>query len=545
MHFKRLSRGHSLRKPETSATTSSASAQQQPEKLQTTTTPAESSVIQEDPVTMSTVTSPVEPSRQSTLASNLSDEAVPEHDPNTTAGLLAQRLQAWKHAVGYLEEYVEAVEKVHKNSSKEYERVLKTISKPLREGEHFDQSLGGVAGFFENMRVNTQALINTNAETEKSIKGSVLPVLERLHKEIKHKAKELAHGAEKGAKEVEKARNTTQKHIELLGQHTAAFESSGAKHHPNDDPYVIQRGVLHRLNKQVQEENNQRNDLIAVQANFQEFEAHVIGTVQQAMEAFNSFVGGQALKVQALYADMLGSAQRIPPDFEWKGFVKRSGDKLVDPAEGPRTVEAIQFPNQNHASTKALIEGSLERKSRNKLSWGYSTGYYVVTPAKFLHEFKDDDNYRKDPTPELSIYLPDAIIGLPAGEKFNVKGKDKSGGLGGKLSGSSELSFKAHSPAEAMKWFEVIKKVAGATPGSPTVPSPAEEVKVNPVEAAAAPATQGVTGAEEKPKPVVVVPEASTSAAADAKAQEAGVAPAAAAPAAAPAAADEKAAVKA
>ncbi|KAK4201113.1 hypothetical protein QBC40DRAFT_278876 [Triangularia verruculosa] len=532
MHFKRLSRGHSLRKPETSASSASASAAQ-PEKLQTAVAP-ESSAIHEEPSTMSTVTSPVEPSRQNTLASNLSEEAVPEHDPNTTAGILAQRLQAWKHAVGYLEEYVEAVEKVHRNSSKEYEKVLKTISKPLREGEHFDQSLGGVAGFFENMRVNTQALINTNAETEKSIKGSVLPVLERLHKEIKHKAKELAHGAEKGAKEVEKARNHTQKHIELLGQHTAAFESSGGKHTPADDPYVIQRGVLHRLNKQVQEENNQRNDLIAVQANFQEFEAHVITTVQQAMEAFNSFAGGQALKVQALYADMLGSAQRIPPDFEWKNFVKRSGDKLVDPAEGPRTVEAIQFPNQNHGSTKALIEGSLERKSRNKLSWGYSTGYYVVTPAKFLHEFKDDDNYRKDPTPELSIYLPDAVIGSPAGEKFNVKGKDKSGGLGGKLSGSSELSFKAHSPAEALKWFEVIKKVAGATPGSPTVPSPAEEVKVNPVEAAAAPAVTGVT--EEKPKPVVAVPETATSSTtAEAKAQEAG--------AAAPA--DEKAAVKA
>jgi hypothetical protein len=32
----------------------------------------------------------------------------------------------------------------------------KTIQNPLREGSHFDQSLGGVAGLFENMRQNTQ-----------------------------------------------------------------------------------------------------------------------------------------------------------------------------------------------------------------------------------------------------------------------------------------------------------------------------------------------------------------------------------------------------
>ncbi|KAK4128493.1 hypothetical protein N657DRAFT_560587 [Parathielavia appendiculata] len=453
---------------------------------------------------------PAAPSRQETLASNASDEAVPDTDPSTTAGLLTQRLQAWKHAVVYLEEYMEAVEKIHRAQAKEYEKVLKTISKPLREGQHFDQSLGGVAGFFENMRVNTQALINTNLETEKNIKGSALPVIERLHKEIKHKAKELAHGAEKSAKEVERARNTTQKHIELLGQHTASFESTGGKHHPTEDPYVLSRGVLHRLHKQVLEENNQHNDLVAVQANFEAFERHIIQVIHQAMETFTQLTGGQALKVQALHADMLGAAQRIPPDFEWKAFLRRSSALLANPSEPPRTVDAITFPNMSHPSTKPLIEGSLERKSRNKLSWGYLTGYYVVTPSKFLHEFKDDDNLRRDPTPELSIYLPDAVIGAPHGDKFNVKGKDRSGHMGGKLAGSTELAFKAHSPAEAEKWFEVIRRVAGSSGQvtSPVASSPASEV-CNPVDAA-------VAGAAEKSKPLVAVP-------APAAAQEAGI----------------------
>jgi hypothetical protein len=58
--------------------------------------------------------------------------------------------------VGYLEAYVGAVEKAHTAHSKEYEKVLKSISAPLREGRHFDQGVGGVAGFFENIRVNTQ-----------------------------------------------------------------------------------------------------------------------------------------------------------------------------------------------------------------------------------------------------------------------------------------------------------------------------------------------------------------------------------------------------
>ncbi|KAE9380307.1 hypothetical protein N431DRAFT_325387 [Stipitochalara longipes BDJ] len=424
------------------------------------------------------------PNRQASASSNLSDDAIPTMDPKDTSELLAERLQAWKHAVGYLEDYISATEKVEKAHAKEYEKVLKTISNPLKEGHHFDQSMGGIAGLFENMRQNTQGLANTHLETEKNLKGSVLPILDRLHKEIKNKSKELSSGAVKSAKEVEKARNTTQKHIELLGQQTANFESSGGKMHASEDPYVVQRGVLHRLSKQVMEENNNRHDLISVQANFAHFEAHIIEVIQQALASFQQFVGGQAQKVDQLYSDMLGTAQRVPSDFEWSRFTERYGNMLVDPNSPERTIDGIAFPNQNHRATKAMIEGTLERKSRNKLSFsGWSTGYYVVTPSKYLHEFKDNDNLRKDPTPELSIYLPDATIGTPNGEKFNIKGKDLSGGIGSKLSGSSEISFKAHSSSDAQKWFDVIRSVVGHAPANltsePTSPvSPVQEKRV-------------------------------------------------------------------
>lgn len=362
-------------------------------------------------------------------------------------------------------------------------------------------------------------MINSNAETAQTIKGTVLPILERLHKEIKAKVKEVMNGAQKSAKEVDKARNTTQKYIELLGQHTASFESTGGRMNPHDDPYVVQRGVLHRLNKQVIEENNHRNDLIHVQDSFQAFEAHVIQVIQEAMEAFNAVAGGQAEKTRALYADMLGAAQRIPPDFEWQGFLHREGGSLVDPNEAPRSVDAIAFPNQNHTSTKPLIEGSLERKSRNKLSWGTQSGYYVVTASKYLHEFKDDDNLRNDPKPELSIYLPDAIIGAPNGDRFNVKGKDKSKSISSKLTGNSELAFKAHTAADAQKWFEAIRIAAGAsgpaveaTPDSPIVDTHALSAASPPAEKTEAAAVAhkeqeaGIIGNETVTSPTAVSP---------------------------------------
>jgi hypothetical protein len=253
-----------------------------------------------------------------------------------------------------------------------------------------------------------------------------------------------------------------------------------------------------------------------VQHNFATFEQHIIEVIQQAMASFNQFMGGQAQKDQAIYADMLSTAQHIPPDFEWKGFSSRSSHLLVDPNASPRSMDSITFPNQNHKSTQPLIEGTLERKSRNMLS-GYSTGHYVVTASGFLHEFRDNDNVRKDPVPELSIYLPDATIGATVGTKFNIKGKDVSGGLGSKLSGSSELAFKARTPEEAEKWSEIIRMLANSSAGlSTTSPSsPVEKhqgsqgtigsvhpQKANPPSVQ----TQGITGGEVVTSPTTKTP---------------------------------------
>lgn len=46
---------------------------------------------------------------------------------------------AWKHACGYLENYISATEKVHKAHAKEYEKILKVsalIESPLSKPPH-------------------------------------------------------------------------------------------------------------------------------------------------------------------------------------------------------------------------------------------------------------------------------------------------------------------------------------------------------------------------------------------------------------------------
>ena len=445
-----------------------------------------------------------------TRTSTFSEEdAITEEDSTEVTKLFSERLRAWKHAVGYIEDYIEATEKLHKETSKDYSKVLKTVSHPLKESHHFDESLGGVAGMFDNIRSNTQGISNSHEETAKALKGSILPLFNRLHQEIKNKSKELAKGAGRGSKLVDKTRKATQKHIEALGQQATNFDTIGGKLEAQNDPYILQRQVYHRLSRQVIEENNNRQDLLAVQNSFASFEAHILQSIQQGMGQFNTVVSKQAEATKTMYGDMVGTSQRIPLDFEWNGFVKRNIAVLIDPHAPTRSVQNITFPNQNHRATQPLIAGSLDRRS--KLQMGrYKTSYYVVTPSKYLHEFSTDDNFAKDPTPDLSLFLPDCTVGAMLGEKFAVRGKDMSKNMiGMKGITTHEYSFRAHTAVDAGKWWNVIRAAAGQVTQEP--PGEGDEsVPTSPVDtmkagsgSSAAPTTTTTT---EQSSPAVQTP---------------------------------------
>jgi hypothetical protein len=104
-----------------------------------------------------------------------------------------------------------------------------------------------------------------------------------------------------------------------------------------------------------------------------------------------------------------------------------------------------------------------------------------VTPSKYMHEFKSDDDFAKEPSPETSLYLPDCMIGAVDGVKFNVKGKNSGKGMLAKMSMGHEYQFRAHTPQDAIKWHDIIASQAGVT---------TQEAPISPVNEAPAPAYQ-------------------------------------------------------
>lgn len=251
---------------------------------------------------------PHDPARQGTVSSIASTAAVPE-EKIELATVLEERLRAWKHVVGYLKEYVEAAAHVQKSLGKEYEKLAKLVAEPLKEGHMFDTaSANGVTGLFEHLRAATHKVSAAGYEAEKEVKGHVLKELEKLHKDIKNKDKELLDGALKGTKNLEKSRGATQKALEELGKHTAAYDAGqgSGRIEPANDPYLIKRGVLHKLNRQVNEENALKADMVVVQDNFKRYEQYIVQTLQQSVGSLYQYIGAQADATKAAYGDVVG-----------------------------------------------------------------------------------------------------------------------------------------------------------------------------------------------------------------------------------------------
>ncbi|KAI5817830.1 hypothetical protein BZA77DRAFT_337699 [Pyronema omphalodes] len=451
--------------------------------------------------------SPVATQRSETFASTAtssSEKIAPE--TGDVGGLIVERLRAYKHAVDYLEKYISQTESLHKILGKEYTKVLKTVDEPLREGHHFSQAPGGIASFFETLRANTSKLSSAHTECAIELKSGVLPILERLHKEIKDRQKHVAEECERKAKAVAKARSSTQNQVELLGTWTSAFDGLGTadgkltkipdgKMKPENDPYLLKKGVIKRLERQVLEENAQRQDLIGVQNHTQQFEGHIVSTIQSALNALNTILSNQAELQRKMYLDVLEKGNSIPPDFEFVNFLTRNAETLIDPAAPKRTVEAISFPGDNHRATIPLIEGAIQRKGTIMRS--YNSGYYIVTPAKYLHEFKDYDSVTstKDPEPEMSLFLPECNISpLTKDGKFVLTGKDTKG----IMSSKHDFAFKCGNLTEGQKWFDAVAQFCAngiKTEISPVAVSPAGSTVPTPVP------TPAPTPATEQPPP--------------------------------------------
>lgn len=160
--------------------------------------------------------------------------------------------------------------------------------------------------------------------------------------------------------------------------------------------------------------------------------------------------------VQQTWETMGQLMKSVSPDTEWIAFAARS-EHLLDPDTPLRNPEHINYPGKDDPSVIPVHTGLLERKKRFTKS--YKEGYYVLTPAGYLHEFESSDSYSgTHSAPRLSIFLPNCTLGAPSGahatsHKFHIEPSKKG-------MSSSAFTIRGRSHEEMYEWWNDIKQLS-------------------------------------------------------------------------------------
>lgn len=364
--------------------------------------------------------------------------------------------------------YFEGVADIEGNTSKELTKLAAVIQVPFRPGNQF-LGEGGMQDVFYTIRDKTRVIADSHASLARTIESSIVQHLQKLRTEIKAHIKNVQNDTGKLAASVARERELSTKAIADLARAIGAVNHTPMQVSSKEDPFAVNLSVLKQLQRQVQEENALQKSIVIMQQNSAHFEEGIVRSIQSAWATFDEWQSRMSASVQETWRQLGVNMGQLMPDREWIAFAARS-DHLLDPETPLRNPDAIDYPGRNDPSVVPVHAGLLERKKR--FTKTYKEGFYVLTPAGYLHEYTSSD-----PTtathPIWSLFLPACTLGPPSSastaksHKFHIEvRKDGTSAFGktpgAKLFSSTEAyTFRARSHEEMMEvWNDLRMLVA-------------------------------------------------------------------------------------
>ncbi|CAA7265623.1 unnamed protein product [Cyclocybe aegerita] len=390
------------------------------------------------------------------------------------ADVLIERFVAWKVIVKQLTSYFEGIADIENNTSRELTKLAGVIQVPFKAGNQFLGD-GGLQDVYYDIRDRTRIIADQHADLGRTIDSSIVQHLQKLRAEIKAHIKNVQNDTGKLAATVAKERELSTRLVGELANNISTFKNTPMNLQARQDPYVANLAVSRQLQRQVLEENLLQKSIVMMQQNSAAFEEGIVRSIQSAWATFDEWQSRAATSTQSVFRSLAGHMAGLAPDREWIQFAARS-DHLLDPETPLRDPEAINYPLKDDSSVSPVHTGHLERKKRFTRAW--AEGYFVLTPAGFLHSFASSDPTQTH-TPTFSLFLPSCTLGPPSppsakAHKFHIEGRkdgvgttsSKSGSvrgmfgsLGGGKSGegAKAWSFRARSREDMMEWWNDIR----------------------------------------------------------------------------------------
>ncbi|ORY84463.1 hypothetical protein BCR37DRAFT_378497 [Protomyces lactucae-debilis] len=370
----------------------------------------------------------------------------------------ADRFEAWKAVIHELARHFRSISDAEVTHNDHLRKIKDTLADPLTTHEGFEKG-GSVHDIGQLLFEQQTGRVTHSDHIVLAIDREIVPELEHARDFLTEKIQEIKGFEQEFKTTLPADLETSRRAVLDLQDAITSWEAAGGGVDHKRDPFVVDLATRKTLRHSLGEETYLRESTLNLEQSAKELEQQVVAAIQRTLGKYNALVSREAAELAVMSQKMEDSLLAGHLSSEWELFRKRQlqAGVLIDAKSSQRSLENVSYQGKDHVSTMPICDGWLEKKS-NVLG-KYTTSFYIVSPSRFLHEFKSND-LRVDMEPTFSLYLPDCELGSTSADgdkvfKFILRGKQ----LGG-LHTEHNWVFRAKSREDMLTWYTNIGRAA-------------------------------------------------------------------------------------
>lgn len=256
------------------------------------------------------------------------------------------------------------------------------------------------------------ALDHNNCSTQ--IKNRTIPDLRTLSTDVRTRSRTLQsqmYQLDEAMDEAQRKKDDNLNHLEQAIQGTGSIEFR--------DPWLAHQVVRSSLSNKIEQEKHYRSNMGGFIDEYADREARLVDSLKTIIRNFHEWTfKGNAVTNEAIRSAQM-IAESFPADAEFLYFKHMNPNLFIDPNVLIPDVDEVQYLGRDHSAVQTLRTGIVGRKvmggtglhaHHGALQRGWRDSYCVMTSRGWLHFFDEQNSYNQT-NPELSIYLPEAVLG--------------------------------------------------------------------------------------------------------------------------------------
>ncbi|GAA5811597.1 hypothetical protein MFLAVUS_005037 [Mucor flavus] len=344
--------------------------------------------------------------------------------------LLVERLEAWYTLAKRLLHHFEVLASVETRVAKNYRKLERVMIFPSPSNKRYNHKMRGTKRFYRRkkrrfykderslqihfafqggVRGVCDAWQDYHANTTKDhaefatfLRNEAIPTLANIKRELKWMIKSIRSDDRLSLATLTNLKREAADRLKQLDRQLVFFDEHPYHGSNKKDPWLMNAGVVKQMVKVYRQENKIHETVLRLQRETLISEEQLVEEFRRLCQHIYSMRETSTMGSDRGLESIMDTFNNIKMDSDWLNFCQQNTDHLVSETAAFRNPDHLQYPNHSHALLQPIFAARMERKSIVLHHW--HEYIYVLTPAGFLHEYRNGKDYPSKP--DASIFVP-------------------------------------------------------------------------------------------------------------------------------------------